>query len=274
MTLSTTPQQGFVDIHCHLLPGIDDGSQSWEESLQMAHQMVADGIDTVVVTPHQLGVYGGTRGETVRNRTAQLQQWLDANQVALQVLAGADVRIDEDMLPRLRSGDCLTLADQRRHVLLELPHELYYPLDLLLQQLADAGLVSILSHPERNQGILRQPQVIPQLVQAGCLMQVTAASLCGDFGPEPEQMARHIVANGWCHFIATDSHGSRKRPPRLRPAHELACQMVGRPLADAMCCQNPRAVAEGRDIAKLPSVQATSHWFERAVQRWRQRQVA
>ncbi len=258
---------GFVDIHCHLLPGIDDGSRSWEESLEMAQQMVDDGTDTVVVTPHQLGNYTSTSGQTIRHRTDQLQQWLNANGVALRVLPGADVRIDSDMINRLRSGDCLSLADQRRHVLLELPHELYQPLEPVLEQLDRIGMVGILSHPERNRGIMRQPQVIEPLVQAGCLMQVTADSFVGEFGSEPEQLGRHIVENGWCHFLATDAHGSSKRPPRLRRAFDLAEQLVGRPLAQAMCCDNPRAVAEGRHVDSLPPVHTPGGggWLQQAA---------
>ncbi|QEG41957.1 tyrosine-protein phosphatase [Roseimaritima ulvae] len=265
----TAPHEtpAFVDIHCHLLPGIDDGSRSWEESLAMAQQMVDDGTDTVTVTPHQLGNYTATTGQTIRHRTHQLQQWLNANGVQLQVLPGADVRIDSDMIDRLRSGDCLSLADRRRHVLLELPHELYQPLEPVLEQLDRIGMVGILSHPERNRGIMRQPQVIESLVRAGCLMQVTADSFVGEFGNEPEQLGRYIVENGWCHFLATDAHGSKKRPPRLRRAFELAEQLVGRPLAEAMCCDNPRAVAEGRDIDALPAVRTNSNsgWLQQAA---------
>lgn len=263
-TRTQTP--GFVDIHCHLLPGIDDGSRSWEESLEMAQQMVDDGTDTVVVTPHQLGNYTATSGQTIRHRTDQLQQWLNANAVPLRVLPGADVRIDSDMIDRLRSGDCLSLADHRRHVLLELPHELYQPLEPVLEQLDRYGMVGILSHPERNRGIMRQPQVIEPLVQAGCLMQVTADSFVGEFGDEPEQLGRHIVENGWCHFLATDAHGSNKRAPRLRRAFDLAEQLVGLPLAQAMCCDNPRAVAEGRDVDVLPAIRPHGGgWLQQAA---------
>ncbi len=270
---ATTAPPPFVDIHCHLLPGIDDGSRSWEESLEMAQQMVADGTDTVVVTPHQLGNHTATTGQTIRHRTQQLQQWLQTNRVPLRVLPGADVRIDSDMIARLQSGDCLSLADQRRHVLLELPHELYQPLEPILEQLERIGMVGILSHPERNRGIMRQPQVIEPLVRAGCLMQVTADSFVGEFGPEPEQLAHYIVDNGWCHFLATDAHGSRKRSPQLGRAYELAVERVGYPLAVAMCCDNPLAVAEGRDLDALPPSQPSQTWLQRASGLFRGRQA-
>ncbi|QDS96645.1 Tyrosine-protein phosphatase YwqE [Roseimaritima multifibrata] len=264
-TVAFSNVPSFVDIHCHLLPGIDDGSRSWEDSLAMAQQMVAEGIDTVCVTPHQLGNYTSTTGQTIRQRTGQLQQWLQTNQVPLNVLPGADVRIDADMITRLQSGDCVSLGDRRRHVLLELPHELYLPLEPVLEQLERIGMVGILSHPERNRGIMRQPQVIEPLIRAGCLMQVTADSFVGEFGQEPEALAKHIVGNGWCHFLATDAHGSTKRPPRLRRAYDLAEQMVGRSMANAMCSENPRAVAEGRNVDALPPVVNNTNWMQRTT---------
>src|SRR4051812_40707285 len=131
----------LVDIHCHLLPEIDDGAKSCEESLAMARMAARDGIGTIVVTPHQLGNYRHNRGEAIREQTAQLQELLSANQIPLRVLPGADVRIEADMLSLLRSGEVLTLADRGRHVLLELPHELYMPLEPVLAELHGARMV-------------------------------------------------------------------------------------------------------------------------------------
>ena len=111
----------LVDIHCHLLPAIDDGATDSAESLAMARLAVADGITTVIVTPHQLGNYGRNAGEAIRTQCRQLQEFLDGHGVALQVLPGADVRIEPDMIRRIRAGDVLTLADRRKHVLLEVP---------------------------------------------------------------------------------------------------------------------------------------------------------
>ncbi|MEX0824934.1 MAG: CpsB/CapC family capsule biosynthesis tyrosine phosphatase [Pirellulaceae bacterium] len=262
MEPTVIPSEPFVDIHCHLLPGIDDGSASWEESLAMAQQMVDNGTSIAIVTPHQLGNYSHNRGDVIRHRTAQLQGWLSCNQVPLRVLPGADVRIDSDMLERLSSGDCLSLGDHRRHVLLELPHELYMPVEPVLEQLQRLRLVGILSHPERNRGILRQPEVIEPLIEAGCLMQVTADSLVGEFGDEPRNLAEQIVAAGHCHFLATDAHGAKKRPPRMLRAYQRAVELVGDEVAVAMCCRNPLAVAEDRDVEELPSIRKPG-WMSR-----------
>lgn len=242
------PTEPLVDLHCHMVPGIDDGSKSWDQSLAMAEIAVADGIQTIVATPHQLGSYSHNHGQSIRSRTSELQQLLDDHRVPLRVLPGADVRIEPGMIEKLKSGEVLTLADRRKHVLLELPHELYFPLDDVLDSLERIGMVGVLSHPERNQGLLKQPRLVEGLVDRGCLMQVTCSSLMGTFGPAPQQMAEWLLQQGLTHFLATDAHGPSARRPLMRRAFERAETMVGEEIATDLCCRNPAAVAAGGDI--------------------------
>jgi len=259
---SDTPP--FVDIHCHLLPEIDDGAVSWEETLEMARMAVADGISTIVATPHQLGNCAGNGGDAIRQKVADVQQFLQQHHVPLRVLPGADVRIEPDLIPKLRSGEVLTLADRRRYVLLELPHEVYLPLDGLLSKLAAAGIRGILTHPERNLGILGQPRVLEPLVTAGCLLQITAGALTGTFGPQIEKFATSLVQKRLVHFVATDAHGCRTRRPLLRRAFDRVAQLLGHEAAVDLCCRNPALAVEGRDVASLPlrpRQTGLSSWF-------------
>jgi protein-tyrosine phosphatase len=241
-------QLTFVDIHCHMLPGLDDGADSWEESLAMARLAVADGFSTVITTPHQLGNHASNDGDTIRLQARRFQEYLDANRVPLTILPGADVRIEPDLVRKLRDGSVLTLADRRRYVLLELPHELYVPLDRLLGELNSVGMVGILSHPERNQGILNRPQLIGPLVDAGCLMQVTAGSLTGSFGPEIMRFSQWMLSEGLVHFLATDAHGSESRRPLIYDAFRRTEELVGDEAAYDICCRNPSCVAADLEI--------------------------
>jgi protein-tyrosine phosphatase len=172
--------------------------------------------------------------------------------VPLRVLPGADVRIEPDLLPKIRTGEVVTLADHRRYVLLELPHELYFPLDRLLRSLHAAGLVGVLSHPERNQGILARPQVVEPLVEAGCLLQVTAGSLAGTFGPQIKGFAEWLVVEGLAHFVATDAHGPKSRRPLLKPAFERVAEIAGQSKAWELCSDNPGRVVAGQTVARRP----------------------
>ena len=244
----------FVDIHCHMLPAIDDGAASWRESLAMGRMAAADGIETVIVTPHQLGAFAKNEGDDIRLRTRELQRFFDRFGVALRVLPGADVRIEPDMVAGLRAGNVVSLGDLNRHVLLELPHELYFPLEGVLAELTDAGLVGILSHPERNQGLLAQPRTIESLVDGDCLMQVTAGSVLGTFGAKSQALSEWMFANGLVHFLATDAHSSTARRPLMRRAFDRVIELTDSQTAIAVCCDHPGAVAEGGEVpfGRLP----------------------
>ncbi|MBM4003069.1 MAG: hypothetical protein FJ295_07230 [Planctomycetes bacterium] len=239
----------FADIHCHLLPGVDDGARSWDEALEMARIAHADGIRAVIATPHQLGAYAHNTGDMLRMKTAKLQLQLQSEGIELQVLPGADVRIEPELVPRLLQGEVLTLADQRRHVLLELPHDLYFPLEKLVDRLLGHGIVAILSHPERNQGLLRQRHRLSGLVERGCLMQVTAGSFSGSFGNVCQQMADWMLGQRLVHFIATDAHGPHVRRPLMQRAFDYVSERHGVDLARLLCGENPRAVCDGRQVA-------------------------
>jgi len=262
----TVVVESFVDIHCHLLPGIDDGASSLEESLAMAKMAAADGIETMICTPHQCGNYACNRGADIRTAVAELQIALERNGVPISVLAGADVRIESNLIEQVARGEVLSLADRRRHILLELPHELYIPLEPLLAELKSAGMVGILSHPERNQGIISQPALVRPLVEMGGLMQVTAGSLIGTFGEPIRRLSEQLLTEGLVHFIATDAHGVRSRRPLMRRAFDRAAELVGEQTALKICAQNPQSVALGDEVRG--GVQPTTErglrgWFSR-----------
>ena len=243
------PESPFVDIHCHLVPGIDDGSQSWEQTALMAQLAVADNTGTIIVTPHQLGNFAHNSGDDVRYYTTEVQQFLDEQDIPLQVLPGGDVRIEDKMVAKILAGEVMTLADRGRHVLLELPHELYFPLEPVLDELERHGMQGILSHPERNLGILKQPRLLPMLVDYGCLMQVTSGSLVGGFGPASQQLAESMLVDGLVHFLASDGHSHKSRRPRMGRSFQRAAELVGVEYATELCCHNPLAVAQGNYVS-------------------------
>jgi protein-tyrosine phosphatase len=239
------PPEPFIDIHCHLLPALDDGPAGWRESLEMARMAAADGIIAVVATPHQLGNYPHITAGIIRAQTARLTSMLEQNGISLELLPGADVRIDPDLPAKISSGEVLTLANRRRHVLLELPHEVYIPLDRLLGELRSAGLTGILSHPERNQGILSRPDILSNLVDQGCLLQVTAGSLIGVFGSRIQNFAESMIKRGFVDFVASDAHGTKSRTPLLGLAFNRVVELGGYDMAVDLFCRNPARVKAG-----------------------------
>ncbi len=255
----------FVDIHCHLLPGIDDGAKDWNDTLAMARLAVADGTTTIVATPHQLGSFGHNHADTIRSLTAEVRQRLAAENIPLNLLSGADVRIEPGLVQRIQAGEVLTLGDYRRHVLIELPHELYLPLEPILDELTPRKMTGILSHPERNEGILRQPALLGPLVDAGCLMQVTAGSQCGSMGPICQEFSEWMLSEGLVHFIATDAHGPRTRRPMMRRAFDRVAELVDETTAIDLCSRNPAAVAADAPVrpGRRPVAKRRKSWFAR-----------
>ncbi|MEN6405912.1 MAG: CpsB/CapC family capsule biosynthesis tyrosine phosphatase [Thermoguttaceae bacterium] len=250
-------QEPFVDIHCHLLPGLDDGPATVDAALAMAERAVAEGIGTIVATPHQLGGHRKNSGAVVREAAARLQTALNDRGVPLRVLPGGEMRIEPDLIRSLHAGETLTLANRRRHALLELPSDVYLPLDRLLADLHAAGLVGILAHPERNRGLQRNPGLLRPLVRRGCLLQITADSLVGNLGDEARQVAETLLRQGLVHFVATDAHGTRTRPPVFREAFRRVRDLVGQETALQVCCRNPASVATGADVVVGPHQVAT-----------------
>jgi protein-tyrosine phosphatase len=238
----------FTDIHCHIVPGIDDGATDLAESIAMARMAAADGTKSVVATPHQLGNNSHVTANAIREGVAALQAAVDHEGIGVSVVPGADVRIEPELPKLLKQGKVVTLADRGKHVLLELPHDTYIPLEPILAALDKQGLVGILSHPERNRGIIKHPEVMEDVVAAGGLLQITAGSLTGGFGPSPQRIAEYCVENRLIHFIASDAHDTKKRPFGMQAAYDAICDVADEHLANLVCCENPARVVAGGDV--------------------------
>lgn len=246
----------LIDIHCHLLPAIDDGAADRTESLAMARLATSDGIQAIVVTPHQLGPFAHTRGETIRAQAEAFARALNEERVALRILPGAELRIEpgfaaSELVARLKGGELLTLADQRRHVLVDLPEQAYVGLDDLLAELTAAGMVAILAHPERNREILARPERLHPLVAAGCLLQVTAGSLLGEFGADVQQLADRLIRQGIVQLVASDAHHIHFRRPVLAAAFDHVAQHAGVEAARVLFHLNPASIVAGRPVVSI-----------------------
>lgn len=238
----------FTDIHCHLVPGIDDGAADLATALAMARQAVEDGTTTVIATPHQLGGNRHISADAIRGGVSTLKRELETAGIPLTVLPGADVRIEPELPALLKAGEVVTLADRGRHVLLELPHDIYVPIEPLLQSLHKQGLTGILSHPERNRGLMAAPQIIESLVARGCLMQITAGSLLGSFGSTAKRIATSCVQKRLVHFVASDAHDTVRRPFGLAAAFAAISALADESLAMTVCRDNPARAAAGDPV--------------------------
>jgi protein-tyrosine phosphatase len=232
----------MIDLHCHILPGIDDGATDLAISIAMAKAFVADGVSIVACTPHILpGLYHNS-GPQIRKATADLQQVLDREGVALQLVPGADNHIEPNFVTDLRSGHLLSLDDSR-YVLVEPPHHVVPPrLEDLFFSILVAGYVPVLTHPERLSWINSHYQLVQQLANAGVWMQLTAGSLTGGFGRNARYWAERMLDEGFAHILATDAHDVGRRPPNLREGRDFVSKRVGNIEAEHLVMTRPRGM--------------------------------
>ncbi len=240
-----------VDVHCHCLPGLDDGPRDLSEALALCAALVDDGFTTVVATPHQLGRYDlPERAAAIRAAVAELNAVLRQEALPLVIVCGADVRIDERITQLISSGDVLTVADQRKHLLLELPHSQFVDPLPLIKQLSALGVQTILTHPERHRYLaadLGRPQA---WIAAGARLQITAGSLLGAFGSAAHDYAWKLVEAGLVSLLATDAHSAAERPPCMTAALDLVAQAHSHPFAQRLGAVAPSAVLRGEWLAE------------------------
>jgi protein-tyrosine phosphatase len=241
----------LIDLHCHMLPGLDDGAVDLPMSLAMARIAVTDGISTVVCTPHILPTVYDNKGPAIRAAVNVFQAALIQAAIPLRVLPGADVHVAPDLVESLRRGRVLPVADSR-YLLLEPPHHVLPPrLRDCVFGLMTAGYVPILTHPERLTWIEQHYDVIQDLARAGMLMQLTAGSLTGRFGGRARHWSLRMLDEGLVDILATDAHDMKRRPPRLSEARQLVAERCGTEEAGKMVLVRPQAILDNLDPSGL-----------------------
>ena len=218
----------MIDIHTHILPGIDDGPEDMAETLAMCRIAVEDGITDVVATPHMLKAPYDVSRDAVLEKVADLNARLSAEGIPLTIHKGAEISISPEIPGLLREGRLLTLAGRGTHVFLELTDIfLSDPVDALIRELAEDGVTPVISHPERNAMVQKDPGLLGRFREAGALFQVTAMSLTGAFGAETKKFTLAMLKDGFADFIASDAHSSQWRPPVLSKARRVAEGILG-----------------------------------------------
>ncbi len=242
----------MIDLHSHLLPGIDDGAPDLGTALEMARMAQASGVTVMACTPHILpGVYHN-EGSDIRRRVATLQAALDEHDISLRLIAGADVHMVPDMLAGLAEGRLLPLGDSR-YVLVEPPHNVApVRMSEFFFSLQAGGYVPILTHPERLAWIEQRYDAIVRLARSGVWMQVTAGSLAGAFGRRVRYWAERMLAEGLVHILASDAHDTRRRPPDLDRGLLAAEKILGGREAQHLVWTRPEGIVKDLSPAEIP----------------------
>lgn len=240
----------MIDLHCHILPGLDDGARDEWEALAMAEIAVKDGLTTIVATPHLLDQgYRGAR-ERIGARVSDFNEKLRLAGIPLHILAGAEVMAAPEVPEYFRSGDLPTLDASGRYLLIEFPfREFPCYLERVLFELQVAGVTPVLAHPERYSYLRHSPNLLLPYINNGLLAQINAGSLLGYFGEEVRQAAEILVTHGMAHLVATDAHRARgARKPVLSSCRQELTALIGKEGAKRFLEENPAGIIAGETL--------------------------
>ena len=262
----------MVDIHHHLLWGLDDGAKDFETSVAMAKASAAGGVTAIVCTPHANGQYHFDP-DLNRAKATQLQARLDADEVKLKVGLGCDFHLSYDNIVEAKQNSKKFSINGLGYLMVEIPdygvppglNETFYELQL-------AGMIPVLTHPERNPTLVADPSRLAEWMRGGVLVQVTGDSVTGKMGKTAEKMAHQLLSKRWVHFLATDAHGIDRRPPRLSEARDLVARKYGRDYAESLVEANPRAAFEGKPFT--PVAEPLDLYHDDTEQGWWKRMIS
>jgi protein-tyrosine phosphatase len=236
----------MIDIHCHILPAIDDGPADLQETLEMLRIAAGDGITHIAATPHYRHGESPT-AQDIREKIALVREEMAKSSIDIELMGGADIRLTYELIEGIEKNEIPTINDTG-YFLLELPDLIPPHLDGFLFEARVKGFVPVITHPERNLSLISSVEKIKILRNAGALFQLTAMSITGKLGRQIKKFAVQLLKEGYVDFIASDAHSTGQRPPLLSNAYRETVGILDKPRADRIFIDNPKAVIENREI--------------------------
>ncbi len=244
----------MIDLHSHILPGLDDGARSVEESLEIAKIAERDGVEKIVATPHLFrGDFIHENLSIIEKKRSELSQALKENNIRVEILAGAEVHISHNLIEEIRKNRENLVLNQSSYMFVEFPSDhVFSGANSLFFELMSEGINPIIAHPERNSVFIHSPSLLYELIQMGGLSQANSGSFSGLYGRRVEEAVLHFLELNLIHFIASDSHNNYSLVSRLSEAVKRARMIVGEEKARALVKDNPQAVLDDKEIPSLP----------------------
>ena len=235
----------LVDMHCHLLGGLDDGPRTEEDAVAMCRIAYAEGVRLAAATAHQNDRWPEVTPERIRDACQRLAQKLRENDIAIDVFPCAEIMVQLDCEEAWERQAYLTVGDRGKYVLVEMPHDIFVDITALATWFGERGIRPILAHPERHPELLHDAGRVEALIECGCLIQVSTSSVTDARKPEDHRALKNWFRRGIVHVVGSDAHSVNNRPPRMAKAYEKVAEWCGTPLADRVFSTNGMAVAYG-----------------------------
>lgn len=241
----------MIDIHCHILPGVDDGAQEYEDALKMADQAIGNGITDIIATPHHQTRRFYNEASQVERAVSELNEYLQSHGRKLKIHPGQEIRLYGEIIQDFKEGLNLPLQSKTNpYVLIEFPSS-QVPVfaERTIYDLLVAGYRPIIAHPERNSAIIENPDKLYQLINQGALSQLTATSVAGAFNKKVQKFSFELIEANLAHFIASDAHNTAERGFAMQKAYEIADKSLG---ATDVFKLNAEAVLKGGMVSVHP----------------------
>ena len=246
----------MIDLHVHIIPALDVGPRDWDEALAMCRAACEDGTEKLVATPHMFDGLFNVKRDDILAGVDELRSRIQAAGIALEVEPGADAHLEPDICERIRAGEVVTVADAGKYMIVELSRDVLPPhLSEVLCSVRLLGVTPIISHAERNVEVQNNPSALTQLIEGGNLVQVTAASVTGEFGERAHACAHELLTRRMAHVVASDAHSMRKRPPGLSRARRVVEEWLSAEEAEDMFVRRPQFILAGERV-ELPEIVA------------------
>jgi protein-tyrosine phosphatase len=244
----------MIDLHCHILPGLDDGAKTLDHAIEMGKIAWDDGIETIVATPHLFRENVGRADfADIHRKREELARAFQENGIPVVLLGGAEVHIAHDLIDEIRKNRQELVINQGSYMFVEFPKDhVFFGVKDLFFALMSEGINPIIAHPERNRVFTQSPSQLYELVRMGAFVQSNSGSFLGRYGREAEQGAFSLLEYRLIHFIASDGHGVRSIPPKLSDTVRTVSAVIGEEYAMALVQDNPEAVLSDQDLPYLP----------------------
>lgn len=254
----------LVDMHCHLVPGVDDGPRDLDETVAMCRILLDEGVNAVHGLAHQNEYYPDVTPEVIRDGHRRLTERLRAENLPLMVYPGAEIIVTPDLDDEWERGRLMSIADRGQYVFVEMPHGLFVDVGHLLARFAQLGVRPVLAHPEQTPELLHSPDLLAAWIDQGMVTQVSSANVMGMQGPSQTRALKSWFRRGLVHVLGSDGHSPTRRPPLMAAAARIVADWVGPAHADRIASSHALAILQGLPLRLAPSAKGTRFsWLPR-----------